>query len=99
MTCSLSTVLPWPVKSENDSGRRAASAGLTGEESAEVMKPRPLFWSLAAMVYFHSNSAPRDRKFSTNRGCARLMISALRTTLLPGIAAATIVRATAARIT
>ena len=49
--------------------------------------------------YFHSSSAPRLRRFSTKRGWARLMISALRTTLRPGIEAATMVRATAARMT
>src|SRR6185503_1398240 len=41
MTCSRSTVFDWPVKSENKSGRNAASTGETGEASALVMKPRP----------------------------------------------------------
>ena len=52
-----------------------------------------------ASRHFHSSSAPRLRRFSTKRGWARLMISALRTTERPGIAAATIVNATAARMT
>ena len=51
-----------------------------------------------ASGHFHSSSAPRLRRFSTKRGWARLMISALRTTDLPGIAAATMARATAARM-
>ncbi len=60
---------------------------------------RKLRWAGAgASRHFHSSSAPRLRRFSTKRGWARLMISALRTTERPGIAAATIVSATAARM-
>ena len=51
-----------------------------------------------ASRHFHSSSAPRLRRFSTKRGWARLMISALRTTERPGIEAATMVNATAARM-
>ncbi len=35
-------VLGWPVKSENDSGRNAASAGDTGPASVFVIYPRPV---------------------------------------------------------
>ena len=41
ITWSRSTVFAWPVKSENESGRNAASTGDTGEASAFVMKPKP----------------------------------------------------------
>jgi len=54
---------------------------------------------IRASPHFHSRSAPRLRRFSTKRGWARLIISALRTTDWPGMDAATMVRATAARIT
>jgi len=48
ITCNRSTVLAWPAKSENESGRSAASAGETGASSVLVMKPSPVGAAAAA---------------------------------------------------
>ena len=100
-------------KETNEIGKGEVGIGLAGEDAVESFawvrhtQGTRVKWDSGFRLYgritrkphFHSSSAPRLRRFSTKRGWARLMISALRTTDFPGIDAATIVNATAARIT